>query len=80
MQQVQGDALGDGDAGLVDAAVGGEEHGSGGGDAGLGAVAEQAGEPVVGEPDGGGLHEQEVLGGGGVGGRLRCSPPPGDRR
>ena len=68
MQQMEGDAVGDGDPGLVDAAVGGEEHGSGGGDAGLGAVAEQAGEPVVGEPGGGGLHEQEVLGGGRRGG------------
>ena len=60
--------FGDGDAGLLDAPVGGEDDGSGGGDAGLGAVAEQAGEPVVGEADGGGLHEQEVLGGGGGGG------------
>ena len=64
VDDVQGDALGDGDAGLLDAAVGGEENRSGGGDAGLAAVAEQAGEPVVGEPGGGGLHEQEVLGGG----------------
>ena len=54
VQEVEGDALGDGDAGLVDAAVGGQDDGSGGGDAGLGAVAEQAGEPVVGEAHGGG--------------------------
>ena len=63
VRDMQGDALGEGDAGLLDAAVGGEDHGSGGGDAGLGAVAEQAGEPVVGEAGGGGLHEQEVIGG-----------------
>ena len=83
---VQRDALGDGDPGLLDAAVGGEEHGSGGGDAGLGAVAEQAGEPVVGEPGGGGLHEQEVLGGGGARGDAQPGPGhggdagPGDAR
>ena len=35
MQEVEGDAVGEGDAGLVDASVGGEEDGSGGGDAGL---------------------------------------------
>ena len=31
------------------------------------AVADQAGEPVVGEPGGGRLHEMQVLGRGGVG-------------
>ena len=48
VEQVQGDALGDGDAGLLDASVGCEEDWSGGGDRGLVAVANQAGEPVVG--------------------------------
>ena len=66
--QVEWEAVGEGDAGVLDAAVGGEQDGSGGGDLGLVAVADEAGEPVVGEADGGGGHEQEVLGGGGVGG------------
>ena len=74
---VQRDALGDGDPGLLDAAVGGEDHGPGGGDPGLGAVAEQAGEPVVGEPGGGGLHEQEMLGGGGACGDAQPGPGHG---
>ena len=68
MEEVEGDAVGDGDAGVVDASVGGEDDGSGGGDAGLAGVADDAGQPVVGEPGGWGLHEHEVLSGGGVGG------------
>ena len=36
VQEVEGDPVGDGDAGVLDASVGGEDDGSGGGDAGLG--------------------------------------------
>jgi hypothetical protein len=49
---VEGDAVGDGDAGFSCAPVGGEEDGSGGRDFGLVAVADQSGQPVVGEADG----------------------------
>ena len=66
--EVKGDAVWDGDAGVRMRPSGARTTGPAARDAGLVAVAEQSGEPVVGEADGGGLHEQEVFGGGGLGG------------
>ena len=75
MVEVQRNAFRDRDAGVLDASVRGQDHGSGGGDPGLVAVADQPCEPVVGESGGGRLHEEEVFGGRGGGPRR-----PGRRR
>ena len=52
-----------------DAPSGPQHDGSGGGDLRLAAVAEQSGQPVVGEAGRGRLHDQQVFGRGGIGGR-----------
>ena len=68
MQEVEGDAFRERDPGLGDASVRAKHDRTGRGDLGLVAVADQPGEPVVGEAGGRGLHEEQVFGRGGIGG------------